>query len=262
MKRRMNNILRKDGKAFFVAMDHGLGLNILPELNDPGAVVESCLEGGADGFLTSIGTALRYADSFKDASLLVRADGGTSEIYGGPADIELLAGVEDAIRAGADGIVCMGFTGATNEMQTSRILSKLVSDGLAWNLPVGVETLPRGFEFDKFQDCRTPKNLQLAARIGCEYGADFIKTQYTGDKESFKALIAGCYRPVLILGGGSKKEERALLQEVKDALDCGAAGVIMGRNIYRHAAPAKLCASIAALVHQDISVDEALNMLK
>jgi DhnA family fructose-bisphosphate aldolase class Ia len=262
MKRRMYNLLKKDGKAFLVAMDHGLGLNVQPELDDPGAVIQQCREGNADGFLTSLGTAERYSKEIGDSALLVRADGGSSELFAGPADIELLAGVEDAIRVGADGIVCMAFPGATNEMQTSRILSKLVSDGLRWNLPVGVETLPRGFEFDKFQDCRSPKNLQLAARIGCEYGADFIKTQYTGDKESFKALLAGCYRPVLILGGGSKKEERALLQEVKDALDCGAAGVIMGRNIYRHKTPVKLCKAIAAIVHQNASVDQAISILK
>jgi DhnA family fructose-bisphosphate aldolase class Ia len=154
----------------------------------------------------------------------------------------------------------MGFPGSSSEEAYSRIIAKLVSDGKKWSLPVGVETLPRGFEFGTFDDCRTPHNLKLAARIGCELGADFIKTPYTGDKESFTELIEGCYRPVLILGGG-KRDVEGLLQELKDAMDCGASGAIMGRNIYRHESPTKMCMAVAAIIHENASVEDAMKLL-
>ena len=261
MKRRMKNIIKNDGKSFFVAMDHGTGVYVLPELNHPDEVIGQCIEGGADGFLMSAGTAARFGDCVGDKALLVRADGGTSDLNVNGAPFELLVGVEDAIRLGADGIVCMDFPGATEEQAYSKILAKLTSDGLKWNFPIGVETLPRGFEFDKFDDLRSPHNLKLAARIGCEMGADFIKTPYTGDKESFTELVEGCYRPVMILGG-SKRGEKDLFQEVRDAMDCGAVGVIMGRNIYRSGSPVKMCQAINALVHKDASVDDAMNIIK
>ncbi len=261
MKRRMNNILREDGKAFLVAMDHGTGVYVLPELNDPGKVVAQCREGGADGFLMPVGMAERFQKEVGSSTLLIRMDGGTSDLNVNGAPFELLVSVEDAIRLGADGVVCMGFPGASNEEAYYRIIAKLVSDGLKWSMPVGVETLPRGFEFGKFDDCRTPHNLKLAARIGCELGADFIKTPYTGDKQSFTELVEGCYRPVLILGGG-KRDAEGLLQELRDAMDCGASGAIMGRNIYRHENPVKMCQAIASIIHQDASVAQAMEYLK
>ncbi len=261
MKRRMNNIIQEDGKAFLVAMDHGTGVYVLPELNHPDEVIRECIEGGADGFLMSAGTASRFGDAVGNKALLVRADGGTSDLNVNGAPFDLLVGVEDAVRLGADGIVCMDFPGATEEQAYSKILAKLVSDGNKWNLPVGVETLPRGFEFGKFDDLRTPHNLKLAARIGCEMGADFIKTPYTGDKESFRELVEGCYRPVMILGG-NKRDELGLFQEIRDAMDCGAVGVIMGRNIYRSGSPVKMCKAIRALVHNGISVEEAVSLIK
>jgi len=261
MKRRMNNIFREDGKAFLVAMDHGTGVNVLPELGDPGKVVRQCREGGADGFLMPVGMAGRFQKEIGDSTLLLRMDGGTSDLNVNGAPFELLVNIEDAIRLGADGVVCMGFPGSSSEEAYYRIIARLVSDGLKWNVPVGVETLPRGFEFNKFDDCRTPENIKLAARIGCEMGADFIKTPYTGDQKSFTELIEGCYRPVLILGGG-KREVQGLLQEIHDAMECGAAGAIVGRNIYRYESPTRICKAVAAIVHKNASVEQAMAYLK
>ncbi|KUO77598.1 MAG: hypothetical protein APF77_03265 [Clostridia bacterium BRH_c25] len=262
MKRRMNNIFKKDGKSFILAIDHGSGVNVLPELNNTGALIEKAVKGGVDGVLMTFGMASAYQKELGNAAMLLRMDGGTSELNVTGSPMEVMYSVEDAIRVGADAVLCMGFPGATQEEVSLKGIAGLVSEGLKWNIPVGAEMLPRGFEFGKFQDCRTPQNLKLAGRIGCELGLDFVKTEYTGDKESFKELVQGCYKPVLILGGGSSKAEREVLQLVKDALDCGASGVIMGRNIWRHPQPEKLCAAITAIVHGNEEVDSALKLLK
>lgn len=262
MKRRMKNIIKDDNRTFLVAMDHGTGGNVLPFLENPGEVIKECRAGGADGFLASIGIATRYVDELGDATLLVRADGSASELFPEIQPWDLTVQVADAIRAGADGVVCMDFPGSEFETSNSNIMAKLVSDCAEYRLPLGVETLPRGFEFHKHEDCRTPENLILAARMGCEKGADFIKTQYTGDKESFGQLVRACYRPVVILGGGNMKEPRALLQEIRDALDSGAAGVLMGRNIYRSGKPRQMCEAIAAMVHKDATVDDSLKIMQ
>jgi DhnA family fructose-bisphosphate aldolase class Ia len=243
-------------------MDHGTGVYVLPELNEPGTIMEQCREGGADGFLTPFGMADRYGKEIGNSALLIRMDGGVSDLNVNGAPFDLLVNVEDAIRLGADGVVCMGFPGSSSEEAYYRIIAKLVADGLKWNMPVGVETLPRGFEFDKFDDCRTPHNLKLAARIGCELGADFIKTPYTGDKRSFAELVGGCYRPVLILGGGKRDDVESLLRELRDAMDCGASGAIIGRNIYRHENPKKVCEAVAAIVHSDASAEQAMEYLR
>ena len=46
-----------------------------------------------------------------------------------------------------------------------------------------------------------PKGTLLAARAGKEIGADFVKTCYTGDPESFHKVVEGCPVLVVVLGG-------------------------------------------------------------
>ncbi|MPW25626.1 aldolase [Alkalibaculum sp. M08DMB] len=261
MKRRMNNIFRQDGKSFILAMDHGGGVNVLPELNETGEIIKKARLGGVDGFLVTYGMAVTFAEEIGNTALLLRMDGMVSELNVSNNPMELMYTVEDAVRLGADGVLCMGFPGATNERESMKSITSLVSQGAKWNIPVGAEMLPRGFEFDKFEDLRSAYNIKLSSRIGCELGLDFIKTEYTGDKKSFKELIDGCYKPVLILGGGNSKSNEEILTLVKDALDCGAKGVIMGRNIWRHDNPEKICAAITSIVHNDFTVEQALKTM-
>ncbi|GFN36748.1 class I fructose-bisphosphate aldolase [Tepidimicrobium xylanilyticum] len=260
MKRRLNNIFRKDGKSVVLAMDHGNGLNVLPELNDTGEILKKCVEGGIDAILTTYGIATTFQEELGNIGLILRIDGGTSYLaktY--DKSMEVIYSIEDAIRVGADAVLCMGFPGASNEDVTLKGLARLVSEATRWNFVVGAEMLPRGFEGD--DDARTPENIASACRIGVELGADFIKTDYTGDIESFKKVVEGCYKPVLVLGGGATKSEKDLLQMIKEAMTAGAKGVIIGRNIWRHETPDKLVKAIVAIVHEDADVEEALKLL-
>ena len=132
----------------------------------------------------------------------------------------------------------------------------MVLDCHKWGLPVTAEALPRGFE--KAEDSRTPENITFACRQSVELGADIVKTNYTGDMESFRQLTESVYAPVVILGGAKKVPEQQLLQEIRDALDSGAAGIAMGRNIWGHDNPVGYTAAISKLIHEDCSVEVAL----
>ena len=77
-----------------------------------------------------------------------------------------------------------------------------------------------------------PEDVALTARIGVEYGADFVKTIYTGDLESFRIVTQACYRPVPILGGAKMDSDVEVLEIVRGALDGGGKGVAMGRNLW------------------------------
>lgn len=260
MKRRLNNIFHKDGRSVVLAMDHGNGLNVLPELNNTGEILDKCVEGGIDAILTTYGIATTFQKELGNIGLILRVDGGTSYLAKThDKSMEVLYSIEDAIRIGADAVLCMGFPGASNEDVTLKGLAKLIGEATQWNFVVGAEMLPRGFEGD--DDSRAPENLSSACRIGAELGADFIKTDYTGDVESFKKVVEGCYKPVLVLGGGKTKTEKDLLQMIKEAMMAGAKGVIIGRNIWRHATPDRLVAAIVAVVHEDAEVNDALKLL-
>lgn len=260
MKRRMNNIFRRNGKSVILAMDHGNGMNVLPEMNNPGEIIEKAVANGVDGLLTTYGIATTYKKEIENIGLILRADGGTTQMAKSKdKSMDIVNNVESAIRIGADSMLCMGFPGASNEDITLKGLARLINDASKWNIPIGAEMLPRGFE--PVEDSRTWENIAFACRVGAEIGADYIKTQYTGNKETFKKVIEGCYKPVLVLGGGSSQDEIDLFQMVKDAMDAGASGVIIGRNIWKHPNPDKMCEAIVAIVHDDAAVDEALAIL-
>ena len=75
MKRRMNNIFKKDGKSFVLAMDHSAQM-YSPDLKDPGHIIRECVAGGVDAFLTTYGIIKNFSDDFGNAGIIMRADGG------------------------------------------------------------------------------------------------------------------------------------------------------------------------------------------
>lgn len=258
MKRRLNNIFAKDNKTVILAMDHGASLNVLPALNDTKEIIERCVGAGVDAVIATYGISTTFAESLGNKGIILRIDGGTSEIGSGHA-MSNICSVEDALRIGADGVICMGFPGSKYEDVSLRNLSMNVSEANKWGMPLVAEMLPTGFE--NFKEY-TPKNIALACRIGAENGADIIKTQYTGDIESFKAVVEGCYKPVVVLGGGNTSTDADLLKTIKDSLEAGGAGVAIGRSIWRHAHPEKICKAIVRIVHDEASVEQALLELR
>lgn len=256
---RLNHIFQSDRKTFILAMDHGGNFNVLPALKDVGKIVRETAAAGADAFLSTVGMADKFGDDFRGKGIILRIDGGVSFLGDRKHPTQVVVSPEDALRLGADSVITMAFPGSVHENDILCGTARTIQACHKWNLPVTSEALPRGFE--KADDSRTPENITFACRQSAEMGADIIKTEYTGDQESFKNLTESVYVPVVILGGSKKVPERELLQEIKDAIEAGGSGVAMGRNIWGHENPARYAAAIAKLIHEDCSVDAALKEL-
>jgi DhnA family fructose-bisphosphate aldolase class Ia len=67
---------------------------------------------------------------------------------------------------------------------------------------------------------------------------------------------------VIVLGGAAMNDDASLLKMVEDAMDAGAAGIAIGRNVWQHKNPAAIARSLAAIVHEEASALEALALLK
>lgn len=245
--KRLRRIFKADGRTVIVAMDHGMGLNVNPALDRTGEVLKAIVAGGADAVLVSYGIALKYADVLQDIGVIVRCDGGYSAIpsaAGGHP--RMLFSVEDALRAGADAVACNGFPGTPDEQDCMKNLAALVSQGNAWGVPVMAEMLPGGFGSEV---PKTVENVRLAARTGCEYGASIIKTTYTGTPQEFRQVIDASYQPVIVLGGEATSDLPALFDCIEQAVGVGAAGVAIGRNVWKHPHPEAVTRVLVALVH-------------
>jgi class I fructose-bisphosphate aldolase len=125
-------------------------------------------------------------------------------------------------------------------------------------MPLLAMMYPRG---PKIQNEHAPDVVAHAARIGAELGADIIKANYTGNIETFKAVVESCPVPMVIAGGPKCKTPQEILQTAHDSVQAGAAGLSIGRNVFQHENPTLIVKALESIVHKGASVGQALKLL-
>ena len=256
---RLERILnRESGKTVIVPMDHGVTVGPIPGIEDMREMVNAVAEGGANAVLGHMGLPLyghrRYG---KDIGLILHLSGST--VWSRDPNAKVLVNtVENALRNGADAVSVHVNIGAQNEADMLRDLGAVSVRCMEWGMPLLAMMYTRG---PKFTSESGAQGVRHAARIAAELGADIVKVSYTGSRESFATVIAGCPIPVLIAGGEKAANDREILQAIRDALDAGAAGVSIGRNAFQHRRPARFVRAVCAMVHQKASVRDALRII-
>ncbi len=159
--------------------------------------------------------------------------------------------IEDAIRLNASAMAVQVYVGGEYEHDTLGNLSKIINEGTRYGIPtLGVTAVGR----DMVRDARY---LGLATRVIAELGAHYVKTYYCA--EGFDEVVAGCPIPIVIAGGKKIPELDALTMAYR-AIDQGAVGVDMGRNIFCADDPVAMARTVAAVVHEMLKPDKALKM--
>ncbi|HER43646.1 MAG TPA: 3-hydroxy-5-phosphonooxypentane-2,4-dione thiolase LsrF, partial [Candidatus Eisenbacteria bacterium] len=186
--------------------------------------------------------------------IVLRVSGGTSIVGGSLADEGITTPMEEALRLNVSAVALSIFVGTEHERQTLLNLSDLASEGERYGMPVLAVTAV-GKELEK----RDARFLSLCCRIAAELGAHFVKTYYC---DGFEKVVEGCPVPVVIAGGPKLATFRDTLQVVRDAIDRGAVGVDMGRNIWQSDHPIAAIKAVRALVHKKASVGEAAEIFE
>jgi len=242
---RLNRIFKDDGRTLVVAMDHGsAGISPMGALQDPTQLIPELIESGADAIVTTPGIAQLCAPYLGRVGLILRIDGGPTSQTSEWERIRVVLSVEDALRLGADAVIMMGIVGAPGEAETLASLWKVAADCRTWGIPLVAEMLPGGYSAKEI----TIDQIAMAARIGAELGADVIKIRYQGPFEEYRQVITSCFRPVIILGG-SKQPVDMLAKDVRNAIEMGAAGAAIGRNIWQDADPARVTRIMKETIH-------------
>lgn len=250
-QKRLAHLFAPDGKSFIVAMDHaGFVDKPLKGLEQPEEMIRCVVHAGADALLLTIGSASLYAEAMGRAGLWLSVDSR-------PPFLERV--VETALRVGADGVKCLAFPWCDEMPDSMTHLAALGADCAARGMPLMAEVIPGGFSAGP--EMRTAEKIAAGARMAMEAGADVIKTFYTGDPESCRTVVEYCPVPIVVLGGERSANEQELLRNIRSALDAGAAGVAIGRNIWQHPQPAQLTAALAALIHRGASIEIVAKML-
>lgn len=261
----------RDNRAAVVAFDHGLHLGVIPGVEQPGEMMRLLADAGADAFLVGPGLARMYADVFAGhgaPGLILRVDWTnrwrSPEALGSKEGRDrMIQTVEGAARLGADAVLTYMFLGYEDpdaEVIQAEGVARMAEECERLGIGCVIEPMARGLRAD--HDIYNPEFVAMGARIASEFGADVLKTDYTGDAESFKTVTAAAFRPILIAGGPKTDTLREALEMVKGALDAGAHGMFIGRNVFQSPDPARMMTVLARMIHENLSVDDALEEVK
>lgn len=259
-ERRLSQIFGSDGNVIIAALD-GFGFS----MNTAGVDytcenLDQLINNGLDAALVTYGQAKTYEKELSKITTVLRVD-ASIDVYNNSVPVtDQFFDVEDALKLGASGVVCMTFPGGGEREQFShKMLANLAKQGEEWGMPVIAETLPFGYPVTT-PESNDPKYISTAARLGAEFGADVIKTRLSG-KNSDKEIIQNASRPVLALGG-PKTDTLTYYKFVKHCMDSGAHGVAVGRNITQDANPAGMVAGLNVIVHENGTPEEAFKAYK
>jgi class I fructose-bisphosphate aldolase len=239
-------------------MDHGVTVGPLEGLEQMNHAVNEVAEGGANAVLGHKGLIrCGHRKSGKDVGLIMHLSSSTN-LSPLPNRKTLTASVEDAIRAGADGVSIHVNLGDENEAEMLADFGRVARDAETWGMPLLAMVYGRG---PKIPDSLAPEIVAHCARVGAELGADVVKVPYTGDIDSFSFVVESCCIPVLIAGGPKTDTTMEFVQMVEDAMKAGAAGLSVGRNVFQHPEPRKLIAVLNCIVHDNLSAVAAMKKI-
>ena len=245
LKNRVSRLM-KDGRTVMLAVDHGYFQGPTTGLEDPRKTIAPLLP-YADSLMLTRGVLRTSVDPGQDVPIVLRVSGGTS-VLKELSDEVVTTSMEEALRLNASAVAVSIFVGSEHEKETLANLSETVNAGERYGVPVLAVTAV-GREM-----ARDARYLGLACRIAAELGASVVKTYHC---EGFRRVVDGCPVPVII-AGGKKVPEKDALKLAADAVNDGAVGVDMGRNIFQSSNPVGMIRAVRAVVHEGKGAGEAL----
>jgi putative autoinducer-2 (AI-2) aldolase len=252
MKNRLARVFDpQTGRTVMLAVDHGyfqgpttglerIDLDIVP-------LLPLC-----DALFCTRGILRSVVPASSTKPMVLRASGGPS-ILKELSDEQIAMDMEDAVRLNAAGVGIQVFIGGEHETRSIHNMTRLVDQGLRCGMPVmGVTAVGR-------EMVRDARYFRLACRIIAELGAHYVKTYYV--KEGFETVTASCPVPI-VMAGGQKLPELEALTMAYNAVQEGAAGVDMGRNIFQSDAPQAMLKAVRAVVHENLAPQKAFDMFQ
>jgi len=252
MKNRLSKLIQKDGKALFLPVDHGYFQGPTHCLEKPGETIKPLYQ-YADALMLTRGVLRNCIDPTIEKPIILRVSGAVTMAGQDLSNESLVTSVTEMVRLNATAVSMSVFAGTPNENKSLSNLAKLVDECEDYGIPVMAVTSV-GRELEK----REARYLALVARVSAEIGARVVKTYYC--KDNFEKVVDGCPVPVVIAGGPQTETQKEVFDFVYDGMQKGAIGVNLGRNIWQTESPIAAIRAIRAIIHEDYSANEALDL--
>jgi DhnA family fructose-bisphosphate aldolase class Ia len=219
-------------------------------LVDMGKTLEAIVQGMPDAVVGHLGVLERYNALLAGTPYIAHLSASTE--LGDKQHKVLVGTVERAIKLGADGISVHVNLGTPYDSEMLRDLGKISEDCREWGMPLLAMMYPEKV---------TPPSVAHAARVAAELGADFVKVPWPGSQEAMKTAVEGCGIPVVV-SGGSKTQTTELFKIIASALEAGAKGVALGRNVFQRSVAKEYVIAASKLVKGQYTPDDAYLSLR
>ncbi|RKQ39238.1 3-hydroxy-5-phosphonooxypentane-2,4-dione thiolase [Enterobacter sp. R1(2018)] len=247
MQSRLARIFNPDtGRTVMLAFDHGYFQGPTTGLERIDLSIAPLFE-ETDVLMCTRGILRSVVPPATNKPVVLRASGGNS-ILSELSRESVAVTMEDALRLNACAVAAQIYIGSEYEHQSINNIIRLVDEGTRYGIPTLAVT---GVGKEMARDARY---FSLASRIAAEIGAQFVKTYFV--EEGFEKVAASCPVPIVI-AGGKKLPEQEALEMCFRAIDQGASGVDMGRNIFQSEAPLAMLKAVKKVVHEKLSAREA-----
>ena len=263
---RMKRVLDEEsGTSLICALDHGMtSPRFLEPLADIEARAREAVAGGANAIMISKGMCRIAEPAFAPDTAVCMLLSASSRPQNDRPDIVAIARVEEAMRLGADAVVLYVSLEGDDEPRMLQALAEAGRECERLGMPLiaeaefpttyaSVEGLASQYGFEYLQ-----RNVRLCA----ELGADLIKTNWSGDGESFGRLVDCANGLPVVLAGGSRISDAELLERQEAAMLAGAIGCSVGRNIFMHERPEAITRALARVVRERWGAGDALEELE
>jgi putative autoinducer-2 (AI-2) aldolase len=238
----------KSGRTVMLAIDHGYFQGPTTGLERIDVTIKPLVP-FADALMCTRGILRSVINPEANNPVVMRASGGPS-ILKDLSNEQIAVSMEDALRMNVSAVAVQVFVGGECETQTIHNMTRLVDEGMRYGVPVlGVTAVGKDM-------ARDSRYIGLASRMLAELGAAVIKTYYCDD---FEKVVAACPVPIII-AGGKKLAEFDALAMARNAIDAGASGVDMGRNIFQSDAPEAMITAVRKVVHENMSPGQAFEL--
>ncbi len=250
MQNRFSRIFdSRTGRTVMLAIDHGYFMGPTTGLERVDVNIVPLLP-YCDALMLTRGVLRSMIPSSFGRGVVLRASGGPS-ILKELSNENIAVDIEDAVRLNVSALAVQIFIGGEYETQSIHNLTRLIDLGNRYGIPVFAVTAV-GREMK-----RDAQYFRLACRICAELGAHFIKTYFV--PEGFETVAASCPVPI-VMAGGKKLPELEALTMAYNAIDQGASGVDMGRNIFQSDAPIAMLQAVRSVVHEQMKPLQALEL--
>jgi DhnA family fructose-bisphosphate aldolase class Ia len=251
----MQQILGSDGRTLMLAIDHGYFMGPTHGMEKPAEATRDLLP-HIDSLMLSPGILTsQIRPELAGIGWVLRASGGNSILEEDIDNEGVILSAREAIRLNASGIAISIFVGAEHQHQTLLNLAHAINDASEYNLPVLAVTAVG----KALKDKKEKRYLSLASRIAAEFGADVVKTYYC---EDFEEVVAKTPVPIVVAGGPKLETYEDVLNLSYNAIQGGAIGVDMGRNIWQSDHPAAIIQGVNRIIHHNYKVKEALQLVE